>query len=81
MVSVTINDLDESLEQRLRMRAAQKGVSVEQEARNILAAALRDQPPPHADLASSIRSKFAPFGGVELELPARDAIRPTPHFD
>ena len=33
------------------------------------------------DLAASIRAKFAPFGGVELELPPRDPIRPPPKFD
>ena len=77
MVSITVNDLDESLERRLRVRAAENGVSVEQEVRNILAAALREESTGPTDLASSIRAKFAPFGGVELELP----IRPTPRFD
>ena len=72
MVSITVEDLDESLERRLRMRAAQKGVSIEQEARNILTTALREESPAPTDLASSIHSKFAPFGGVELELPPRD---------
>ena len=81
MVSITLKDLDESLERRLRTRAAEKGVSVEQEVRNILAAALREESPVAADLASSIRAKFAPFGGVELELPPRDPMRPTPRFD
>ena len=81
MVSITVNDLDESLERRLRTRAAEKGVSIEQEVRNILAAALREESPVTADLASSIRAKFAPFGGVELELPLRDPMRPTPCFD
>jgi|NGEPerStandDraft_6_1074524.scaffolds.fasta_scaffold134613_3 hypothetical protein len=27
-------------------------------------------------LAESIRQRFAPFGGVELELPKRDPMRP-----
>ena len=81
MVSITVNDLDESLERRLRTRAAEKGVSIEQEVRNILAAALREESPVAADLASSIRAKSAPFGGVELELPPRDPMRPTPRFD
>ena len=81
VISVTLNGLDESLELRLRMRAAEKGISVEQEVRNILTAALREESPVAADLASSIRAKFAPFGGVELELPIRDPIRPTPRFD
>lgn len=81
MVSIILNDLDESLERRLRMRASEKGVSVEQEVRDILVAALREESPVDADLASSIRARFAPFGGVELELPIRDPIRPTLRFD
>ena len=33
------------------------------------------------ELAAAIRARFAPFGGVELELPPRDPIRPPPEFD
>jgi hypothetical protein len=29
----------------------------------------------HNNLAESIRLRFAPFGGMELELPKRDAMR------
>jgi hypothetical protein len=32
------------------------------------------------NLAEAIRRRFAEFGGVELELPKRDAIRPPPNF-
>ena len=50
--------------------------------RNILTAALREKSPVAADIASSIRAKFAPFGGVELELPPRDPHAPhAPHRD
>ena len=80
MVSVTVNDLDEVLEQRLRLRAAGKGVSIEQEVKNILRAALCEESPAARDLAGSIRARFAPFGGVELELPLRDPIRAAPRF-
>ena len=75
MVSITVNDLDESLERRLRIRAAENGVSVEREVRNILTDALREESPVAADLASSIRARFALFGGVELELPDRYSIQ------
>ncbi len=80
MVSITVKDLDEILEQRLRLRAAEKGVSVEQEVRDILKTALSEETLTAGDLASSIRAKFAPFGGVELELPIRAPIRGTPRF-
>ena len=86
MVSIILKDLDETLEERLRVRAADNGVSIEQEATDILRAALRedvqsDGDSAPTDLASSIRAKFAPFGDVELELPPRDPIRPAPRFD
>lgn len=80
MVSITVTGLDEDLERRLRLRAAEKGVSVERVARDILQAALCEDIPKTEDLASSIRDRFAPFGGVELELPDRDPIRGAPRF-
>ena len=81
MVTITVNDLDEVLEQRLRLRASERGVSVEQEIRDILTAALCDESQNTEDLASSIRARFAPFGGVELELPPRGPIRDARKFD
>ncbi|MGV7034365.1 FitA-like ribbon-helix-helix domain-containing protein [Methylobacterium symbioticum] len=66
MSTLTIHDLDTDLEDSLRDRAARNGRSVEAEARAILAGALerqRDEP----NLAESIRRRFAPLGGVELE--------------
>ena len=77
MASITVNDLDDVLEQRLLQRASEKGVSVEREVRDILTAALRGESQNTEDLASSIRARFAPFGGVELELPSRGPIRVT----
>ena len=32
-------------------------------------------------LGSRIRDRFAPFGGVELELPPREPMREPPRFD
>lgn len=74
MVTITVNDLDEVLEQRLRIRASEKGVSVEQEVRDILTAVLCEETQDTEDLAHSIRARFAPFGGVELELPSRGSL-------
>ena len=34
-----------------------------------------------ADLASAICARFAPFGGVELEIPPREPIREPPRFE
>ena len=73
MASITVRNLDERLKRRLRVRAAVNGRSMEQEVREILEAVLRDEFAPRPeDLGSAIRARFAPLGGVELELPSRD---------
>lgn len=81
MASITVRNLDDGLKRRLRIRAAENGRSMEQEAREILRAALEEEPAPERDLASAIRARFAPFGDVELEIPPRDPMRDPPKFD
>jgi len=81
MATITIRQLDDKTKARLRLRAAHRGHSMEQEAREILSAALSGSPPAKENLAESIRRRFAQFGGVELELPKRDAIRAPVKFD
>ena len=34
-----------------------------------------------ANLASTIRARFAPLGGVELDFPPREPMREPPRFD
>ncbi|MEA1647963.1 plasmid stabilization protein [Nitrospirillum sp. BR 11164] len=81
MASLTIRNMEEPLETRLRAQAADHGRSMEEEARYILQAVLvRDLPPAPADLAGSIRRRFAPFGGVELALSPREPLRNPPSF-
>ncbi len=75
MASITIRQLPETTKRRLRMRAAQHGHSMEQEAREILQAELNKPAAPGKDLVEAIRRRFAPLGGVELELPPRGPIR------
>lgn len=81
MASITVRNLDEDLKRRLRIRAAENNRSMEQEVREILKAALHQQPLTGKDLIESMRWSFAPLGGVELELPPRDPIRQPPTFD
>ena len=84
MASITIRNLDDEVKQRLRVRAAEHGHSMEQEARNILAAALAREPQTGAELPHSIRSKFEDIGFVqpgELEMPPRGPMREPPSFD
>lgn len=54
---------------------------MEQEARDILRTALGEASATSTDLGSSIRARFAPLGGVELELPPREPIRNPPSLD
>ncbi len=81
MATLTIRDLDESLKRDLRMRAASRNRSMEEEARQILRAALLESPVPAKDLASSIRARFAGLGDVELSVPEREPVRTPPGFD
>jgi antitoxin FitA len=80
MATITIRQLDEETKTQLRVRAAHHGHSMEEEAREILRSALRSSSAA-GNLAEAIRRRFAPFGGVELRLPQRDAVRELPEFD
>jgi len=80
MATLTIRQLDERVKSRLRIRAANHGRSMEEEAREILRSALVAQPSLKDNLADIVRRRFAPLGGVELELPPRDPIREPPDF-
>ena len=80
MATLTIRQLDERTKTRLRVRAAHHGRSMEEEAREILRSALTTSSPVKRNLAETIRRRFAAFGGLELELPRRDAVRPAPGF-
>jgi plasmid stability protein len=75
MASITIRQLPETTKRKLRIRAAQHGRSMEQEAREILKSALGQLDEPPQDLGVAIRKIFAPLGGVELQIPPRGAIR------
>ena len=75
LASITIRNLDADVKQRLRIRAAEHGHYMEEEARRILRAALPGQATPRTDLARAIHERFAPLGGVELRLPERQPMR------
>lgn len=78
MASITIRNLDEHTKARLRVRAAHHQRSMEDEARNILRDALSQEAPKARNLAEAIRNRFQPLGGLDLRLPARDAMRDPP---
>ncbi len=62
----------------LHIRAAHPGRSMEADARLILRSALDEQAALVGGLAESIRRRFAPLGGVELDPPPREPIRERP---
>lgn len=80
MASITIRNLDEELKRRLRIRAAEHDRSMEEEAREILRRAVQ-MPAARENLAEAIHRRFAALGGVELELPPREAMPEPPRFD
>jgi len=81
MATLTIRQLDEKTKTRLRIRAAHHGRSMEEEAREILRAALITSSPAKGNLAEAIHRRFAAFGGIELPLVKRDAVREVPGFE
>ena len=81
MTGMTIRNLDDQLKKRLRIRAASRGRSMEEEAREILRAALSAEPNQNRrNLADRIRSRIEKVGGVELDLPGREPIREPVDF-
>ncbi|SCX13210.1 bifunctional SbtC-like/phosphopantothenoylcysteine decarboxylase/phosphopantothenate synthase [Agrobacterium sp. DSM 25558] len=79
MASMTIPNMDEVLTRRLVVRAASHGRSIEEEARDILSAALSVNEPHSMNLAETIRARL-PKNGVEFEAQPREAIRSAPDF-
>jgi antitoxin FitA len=68
MATLTIRNVDAAVKERLRVRAAEHGRSMEAELRAILNDAIGTAATPEVNLAEAIRRRFAPFGGVdELE--------------
>jgi len=74
MSTMTIPNIDAPLTARLQARAALHGRSMEEEARNILHTALSAES--GSGLVEAIRARVASLGGIDLELPTREPIRP-----
>lgn len=79
--TLTIRNVDHRLKERLRIRAAQHGHSMEAELRQILRDTLGSGQGPELNLAEAIRRRFAPLGGVELVPHPVVAVREPPSFD
>ncbi len=83
MSSITIRNLDDSLKASLRLRAAQHGLSMEQEVRNILQTTLSAEIGSANGLtfAQRINQRFKGLGVEEIPVPARQTARSLPDFD
>lgn len=85
MATLTVRKVDPDVQRRLRIRAAQNGRSMEAELRQIISDAVGVTPATGEqtgrDLAEAIRRRFAPYGGVELDIPPREVGREPPDFN
>ncbi len=79
MASITIRNIDDSLKERLRVKAAKHGHSMEEEARIILRRAVSGITGP--ELLSMSEEIFGTDHGCDLELPSRDDERDTSRFN
>ena len=80
MASITVDNIDDGLKQRLCVRAAGHGRSMEEEAREILREVVGNGLPPD-DLAAAIRKRVAALGGADLDIPERESMREPIRFD
>lgn len=83
MASITIRNIDPRLKERLRLRAARHGHSMESEARGILQTALSsNEDQTGREFLDRIRARLEKIGGgVDIELPPREPAREPPTFD
>lgn len=70
MAALSIRGIDDQVRERLRVRAARHGRSMEAEIRAILVAAVSEQGSSEG-LFATLLNRFGDLGGVELDLPAR----------
>ena len=83
MASITIRNLEDEVKRRLRIQAATKGHSMEEEARRILRVALGMQVDvPDADTSPNVNfSVVEPSGDADLDLLLSEPVRDPPIFD
>ena len=81
MASITIRKLPEPTKERLRLRAARSGLSLEAFTRQILQAASQSDQSEAPDLAELARNCFGPEKGIDLALPPRGSNRPPLSFE
>jgi plasmid stability protein len=79
MAAMSIRNLDEWVLEKLRVRAARHGRSMEAEVRAILVDAVRE-PDEGPNMFAVLADRFAEIGGVDLDLPPRSTAPRAAEF-
>ena len=77
MAQIVIRQLDDDVKAKLQRRAREHGRSTEEEVREILRNAVRDQDRPPSRLGTRISSRFAKIGLREDIAELRGEVRPA----
>lgn len=80
MAALTIRNVDDALKTQLRIRAAQHGVSMEEEARRILRDALARAGAAPEPMGQRLLNRFDTTASTDFSLPARQATRTPPQW-
>jgi len=80
MATLLIRNLNDRTKARLRTRAAKKGHSMEQEARELLARELARAEPEEEHLVDRIRRSLKRSGGGDIPYVPRELYREPPDF-
>lgn len=72
MADMLIRGIDDAAKEQIRVQAAQKGHSMEAEAREILERASTGERKPQYGMGTRIHQRFLASGAATLELPPRD---------
>lgn len=81
MSSITVRNLDESVKNSLRVRAARHGWSMEQEVRLILQQTVAPEQAEQISFAERVNRRFASLKVESLPIPSRQIARTPPKFD
>lgn len=85
MGTLTVRNFDDAIKAELRVQAAKRGRSMEEDVRQLLREAVERRREasrkPYRNLAEAIAARFDPLGGVELDLPPRTPMRDPPGVD
>jgi plasmid stability protein len=81
MASITVRNLDDSVKNSLRLRAARHGWSMEQEIRQILQATVAPEQAGQISFAERVNRRFTGLNVEPLPVPPRQIVRTPPDFD